>query len=196
VKKSEIERRDDRVCVLGFSRSSVRRLGELARSAPASSPEPIGAEDTSFRRLTDSDVEGALTIVWKFLLFAAANPSSSIRLSAYQTTGSFLLQLTPYFPVQIQRTFSHVSMLTTIDLKSSAIIASAFAFISRGIAFPFLGDFLDSTPVFHHFAISDPIFSEHLSSIVANLGNLGLDWYHTLLHSFLAGAAAPATRRC
>jgi hypothetical protein len=98
--------------------------------------------------------------------------------------------MTPYFPRQIQWTFSHVSMLTTIDLKSSAIIASAFAFISRVIAFPFLRNFLDSTPVFHHFALSDPIFSEHLSSIVSNLGNLGLDWYRTLLHSFLTGAAA------
>ncbi len=76
-------------------------------------------------------------------------------------------------------------MKATIDIKTSAIIASSFAFLSSRISLPYLNNFIDTTPVYHHFTISDPIFTEHLSSIISNLGELGFDWFQTLLYSFL-----------
>lgn len=130
-------------------------------------------------------IEAIFTEIWKFLLYAASHPSSTVRLAAYRLTGSFLLKLQPYYTTQIQTTFSSVSTNATIDIKRSAIVASSFAFLSKRISLPYLDEFLDSTPVFHHFTISDKIFSEHLSSIISNLGELGDEWFSTLLNSFL-----------
>lgn len=124
--------------------------------------------------------------IWRFLLFAAAHSVSSVRLASYRATGIFLLKITPFYPDVVKSTFSDVSMQATIDLKSSAIIAASFAFISRTISLPSLEKFLNVTPVYHDFASSDPIFSEHLASIISNIGELGFDWFQTLLHSFLA----------
>ncbi|KAK8842867.1 hypothetical protein M9Y10_025733 [Tritrichomonas musculus] len=132
------------------------------------------------------NIHEAFQEIWKFFLFAASHSQSGVRLASYRATGAFLLKLSPYYTFVIQNTFSDMSMVATIDVKSSAIIASSFAFISSRISLPYLGKFLDNTPVFHHFTISDPIFSEHLSSIITNLGELGFDWFSTLLHSFLA----------
>ncbi|OHT13965.1 hypothetical protein TRFO_15734 [Tritrichomonas foetus] len=138
-----------------------------------------------FQSFSDPEKDLIFKEIWKFLLFSASHSSSSVRLAAYRLTGSLLLKLHPYFADQLQSSFSDVSMVATIDIKSSAIIASSFAFISARINLPFLDTFLDSTPVFHHYTISDPIFSQHLSSIISNLGELGYDWFSTLLHSFL-----------
>lgn len=132
-----------------------------------------------------TDRENFFIRLWNFLLFTAAHTNTSVRLAAYRTTGAFLLKVTPYYPNEIMKTFSIITISSTIDLKSSAIIASSFAFISNFTASPYLNDFLRRTPVFHHFSISDPIFSEHLSQIIRNLGRLGTDWLCTLLHCFL-----------
>jgi hypothetical protein len=138
-----------------------------------------------FKSSADAEIAATLKACWHFFLFSAAHPDSSIRLASYQTTGAFLLKLNRYFPHQLQRTFSDISTQTAVDLKSSAIIPSVFAFISNTVAIPYLEAFLETTPVYHHFATSDPLFSEHLTSIISNLGDLGLDWYRILLHSFL-----------
>jgi hypothetical protein len=138
-----------------------------------------------FRTFAPDALGAAFKSVWTFFIFAGSQSSSDVRLSSYRAAGSFLLKVGPYFPTEIQQTFSDASMLTTIDLKSSPIIASVFAFISNKIALPFLPTFLDSTPVYHHFANSDSLFSEHLPGIISTLGRLGLAWFETLLHSFL-----------
>ena len=139
-----------------------------------------------FGTFSHEDKEIAFKEIWKLLLYCASHTSSSVRLSAYRLTGCFLLKIQPYYTTQIQKTFSDVSTNATIDIKSSAIIASSFAFLSNRISLPYLSYFIDSTPVYHHFTISDPIFAEHLSSIISNLGELGFEWFSTLLHSFLA----------
>lgn len=131
------------------------------------------------------DRENFFTRLWNFLLFTASHSNTSVRLAAYRTTGAFLLKVTPYYPKEIMNTFSDIALASTIDMKSSAIIASSFAFISNFTALPYLQDFLHKTPVFHHFSISDSIFSEHLSQIIRNLGRLGDEWLLTLLHCFL-----------
>jgi hypothetical protein len=88
--------------------------------------------------------------------------------------------------VEIRSTFAEESTETTIAVQSSAIIASAFAYISKTVALPFLEEFLDSASVYHHFSLFDKIFSEHLSSIISNLGPLGIEWFNTLLNLSLA----------
>jgi hypothetical protein len=136
-------------------------------------------KESYFAPLPDDDVRILLREIWNFFLFSASHPSSNVRLAAYQATGSFLLKLSPYLGRQIQATFSEVSTMTTIDLKSSAIIASAFAYMSKTVALPRLVHFINSTPVFHHFTVADSLFSEHLASIISNLGLLGIEWFST-----------------
>lgn len=138
-----------------------------------------------FDNYSSQSIAKSFTEIWRFFLFCASNPSSSVRLLCYRATGSFLLKMMRHFPVLVQKTFSDITMESTIDVKSSGIIAGSFAFISKNVGTPFLEQFLDMTPVFHHLTISDSMFSEHLPSIISNLGDLGVDWYRTLLHSFL-----------
>jgi hypothetical protein len=140
---------------------------------------------STFAGLPPENRTSVLRDFWRFFLFSAAHPSSNVRIAAYQATGSFLLKLTPYFASEIHATFGEQSTETTIAIQSSAIIASAFAYISKTISLPLLEEFLDSTPVYHHFSLSDTIFSEHLSSIISNLGPLGIEWFSTLLNSLL-----------
>ena len=133
----------------------------------------------------EDQISSLFTNIWVFLLHAAGSNSSAVRVLAYRTTGLFLLKMNPFFPHLIQKTFSDISMQSTIDVKSSAILASSFAFICNSLPIHRLDHFLDTTPVFHHFTVSDPIFSEHLASIIGSLKRLSIDWMQTLLHSFL-----------
>jgi len=133
----------------------------------------------------DESISRVLEEIWKFLLFNGSSNNSSIRLLAYKATGSFLLRIYPFYPKLLQNSFSQVSMNSTIDLKSSAILASSFAFISNKIPKSELPEFLNSTPIFHHFTFSDQIFSEHLPKIISKLHNVGISWMRTLLFSYL-----------
>jgi len=138
-----------------------------------------------FRGCTNEQIQNGITEIWKFLLFAASSSVSSVRLSSYRATGSFVIKISPYYPEMINNTFSDVAMFSTIDIQSSAILAATFSFITNIIPTQHLQQFLDKTPVFHHFAISDPIFSEHLATIIGRLKRLGYPWMHTLLCSFM-----------
>jgi hypothetical protein len=124
--------------------------------------------------------------LWRFLLFSASHSDTNVRLSTYRTTGAFLLKVTPYYPSALQSTFADLATASTIDnIRSSGVIASAFAFISNFKAPAFLHDFVLDVPVFHHFSNSDPVFSAHLAPIIRHLGRLGMDWMRTLLHCFI-----------
>ncbi|KAK8871158.1 hypothetical protein M9Y10_009071 [Tritrichomonas musculus] len=138
-----------------------------------------------FTRYTLNDVPEIFRSIWKLLLSAAGNSSSTTRLASYRAAGAFLTRVTPYYPDKIHESFSDVTLMATIDVKSSAIIASSFAFISKYIATPFMKKFINQTPVFHHFSSNDPVFSEHLPTIISNLGHLGNDWLKNLLQFFL-----------
>ena len=138
-----------------------------------------------FSKYSEKEILDIFQIIWKLLLTTAASPSSMTRLAAYRATGAFLTRVTPYYPELIHKSFSHMTLLTTIDVKSSAVIASSFAFISTYIAEPLLPTFLKSTPVFHHFAANDTGFSEHLAVIISKLGHLGDEWMKNLLQYFL-----------
>ena len=122
-----------------------------------------------------------LRLAWKLLINESSNDSSSIRLASYRATGAFLTRITPFYPEMMHVSFSDVCLLSTIDVKSSAIIASSFAFISNYLAPPFLQKFLKSTPVVHHFACDNQVFAEHLEVIIKQLGHLGIDWLKNLL---------------
>jgi hypothetical protein len=54
------------------------------------------------------------------LAFAAAHPSSNVRLAAYQATGSFLVKFTSYFAVEIRSSFAEESTATIIAVQSSS----------------------------------------------------------------------------
>lgn len=138
-----------------------------------------------FAKFPQQESERIFTEIFKFLLFAASHNASNIRLTSYRSTGLFLLKITPYYTRSMWKIFSDVAMQSTIDIKSSSILASSFAFISNEIPLHTLEKFCDTTPIFHHFTISDPIFSEHLASIISKLKRMGLEWMQTLLHSFL-----------
>lgn len=115
----------------------------------------------------------------------SGNPSSNTRLASYRATGTFLTRITPYYPKLMHESFSEVTLNSTVDVKSSAVIASTFGFISTFIARNDLDIFLKTTPVFHHFSILDPQFSDHLAPVISNLGHLGIEWHKNLLHSYL-----------
>ena len=127
-------------------------------------------------------INSSLKSVWKFFLFAASNAPSSLKTTVYRAAGSFLLKVTPYYPVEVRKAFSEVSTVLT---KGSGLVACSFAFLSTTVALPALEEFLDSTSVYHNFTVADPVFQEHLVAIIRRLGRLSVDWFRTMLHRFL-----------
>lgn len=138
-----------------------------------------------FSSFEEPQIIDYFTSIWKFLLFAANSNNVTVRLSTYRTTGFFLLKNTPYFAHEITKSFSEVATQSTIEIKSSIILASSFAFICNLIPESFLQDFVENTPVFHHFTISDPVFSDHLATVISNLKRLEYDWMRSLLLTYL-----------
>jgi hypothetical protein len=114
--------------------------------------------------------------VWKFLLTAAGNTSSNIRLAAGRATGSFLTRIVPHFPDLMHKSFTEVVRLTTFAPKSSAVIASSFAFLSSFVAPPFVARSLATDAILDHFASPDPTFAERLPEVISRLRYLGVDW--------------------
>ena len=138
-----------------------------------------------FTKYQLAEIPDIFRLIWKLLLTTAGNQSSTTRLASYRATGAFLTRVTPYYPDKVHESFSDVAINATIDFKSSAIIASSFAFLSTFFAAPLLPKFIKTTPVFHHFSSNDPAFSEHLAVIISNLGHLGTEWLKNLLQFFL-----------
>jgi hypothetical protein len=90
--------------------------------------------------------------------------------------------------------FSDVAILTPFDPKSSAVIASSFAFLSAWVARPFLPRSLPAHEIIQHFSSPDPTFSESLPGIIAKLGHLGTDWLKQLLRNCLDAAEDASSR--
>ena len=138
-----------------------------------------------FSGQNESQILEVFSQIWKFLLFAANNNTVSVRLATYKTAGLFLLKNTPFFAKEVTKSFSETATQTTIEIKSSIILASSFAFICNLIPESNLKDFIENTPIFHHFTVVDPVFSDHLSTVISKLKRLELDWMRSLLLSYL-----------
>jgi hypothetical protein len=80
--------------------------------------------------------------------------------------------------------FSDTSNLSLADIESSPIIATAFTLISNKSALPYLEKFLEKAPVYHVFANLGVAFSEHIGSIITNLGTL-VSHHPNRLHLFI-----------
>ncbi|EAY21679.1 hypothetical protein TVAG_237050 [Trichomonas vaginalis G3] len=138
-----------------------------------------------FSGQNESQILEVFSQIWKFLLFAANNNTVSVRLATYKTAGLFLLKNTPFFAKEVTKSFSETATQTTIEIKSSIILASSFAFICNLIPESNLKDFIENTPIFHHFTVVDPVFSDHLSTVISKLKRLELNWMRSLLLSYL-----------
>ncbi|OHT01486.1 hypothetical protein TRFO_31671 [Tritrichomonas foetus] len=167
------------------------------------------------------DIENFLTRFWNFILFASAYSNTSVRLSAYRTSGVFLLKITPYYPFLMQKTFleaistenkasasspkppnftqsppesSKNPISSPADQKSASIIVAAFSFLSNFVATPYINEFLKKINVFKYFPAIDQTFSDRTAPIIKNLGRLGKNWLKQLLITFLENGVKPSDR--
>jgi hypothetical protein len=63
---------------------------------------------------------------------------ADVRIASSCATGAFLTRLLPFYPEAVNRFFSRVAFLTTIDVMSSTVIASSFRLVSKCVAHAFL----------------------------------------------------------
>jgi hypothetical protein len=138
-----------------------------------------------FKKYSEAERPERFRQVWQFLLTTAGHASSTIRLASHRATGSFLTHIVPHFPDVMLGTFADVAGLTKFDPKSSAVIASSFAFLSTFVARPFLPRSLNTMAIVEHFASPDVTFAEGLPGIISKLGHLGVDWLTHLLRNCL-----------
>lgn len=146
------------------------------------------------RQYSQSDNEKFLSQLWAFILEASSDQNTSIRLSAYRTTLTLLLKITPYYPSLIQKTFFNSIATIEIDPKTSQIVIAAFSFISNFTPIPFLNHILDIYPIFQNFTSIDSTFSDHIGPIIKNLGRIGIQNLEKLLLLYLEKGVKPQDR--
>ena len=127
-------------------------------------------------------------------LVLANNQNSSVRLTTCSTITTFLMKVNPYYPRNLRKSFTEVTNVFDLDSSSSSIIVAIFAFITNFIAPQYLHDFLDSTPIFHHFFQISALSSERLASIITNITWLGDDWFTTVFAAFIQQALKQCSR--
>lgn len=123
---------------------------------------------------------------WLFLLYTSAQTSNnSIIISTIRTAAIILFNISPFFPRQLQESFSTIAMVSTIDMATSSLIASVFGFISFHISIPYRDTFLASCPIFHHITQSQNC-QEYFISSLSHYSHLGSEWHQILLKSFIS----------
>lgn len=68
----------------------------------------------------------------------------------------------------------------------SVLLAAAFSFITHFISPESIGEFLEASPIFHHFVDRNALESDHLPTIISNIcDNVGISWYRSLLFGLM-----------
>lgn len=142
-------------------------------------------DPSSCKKMGREEIISYFEEIWNILLQCSNNPATSIRLSTYQAVSAFLIKMTPFYTRQMKISFSSVVSNGPLEPKTSVILSSSFAFLSNFIAGHALQVFLESTPIFHHFIVSESLYSEYLSNAISNLADVGIDWFKNLLSAFL-----------
>lgn len=142
------------------------------------SPSTCG--DISRKELTDW-----FTKLWDILLGCLSSESTVVRISTYSAASAFLVKMTPYFPKYMISAFSLIASRDVYTMNHSVILVSAFAFLTNFLNLSVLDDFLQNTPIFHRFVGADSLDSEYLSHIIANLGDIGTNWFQSLLAALI-----------
>lgn len=146
------------------------------------------------RPYSQSDNENFLSKFWAFILEVGSNPNTSIRISAYRTTITFLLKITPYYPSLIQKTFFASIRMIEINAKNVQIVIAAFSFISNFTPIPFLNHILENSDILQDFTLIDSTFSDHIGPIIKNLRRISKEWLNKLLFLFLEKGVKPQDR--
>jgi hypothetical protein len=132
--------------------------------------------------------------IWKVLFSCAASPATNVRLSTYTATSLFLHKIVPFFPAEVRDSFSAAAEEQTSQGGTSVLILAAFAFLSHCVGPHLLDQWLGMTPVFHHFKANEVLSSDHLATIVENIGDIGLEWFQNVLVELLQLHAATPGR--
>lgn len=133
-----------------------------------------------------NEIDGYMRSIWTTLLHCATHSSSSVRVAAYTATWSFLMKTMPTYPKLMRNSFCDIVNHFSGESNGSILLIASFAFISHFISPNKMDDFLDRTPLFHHFVANESICSEHLGNIISNLSpNLSDEWYKNLLLAFI-----------
>lgn len=146
------------------------------------------------RQNSQSDNENFLSQFWSFIFEAGSDQNTSIRISAYRTTITLLLKITPYYPSLIQKTFFNSIRTVQIDSKSSQIVIAAFSFISNFTPIQFLNHILEISPILQNFTLIDSTFSDHIGPIIKNLSRIDNQWLDKLLFLYLEKGVKPQDR--
>jgi hypothetical protein len=141
-----------------------------------------------------ANFEDSLSTVWSTLFAYAAHSASSVRVTTYTTTSMFLLKIAPFHAAILRRTFSNVVSRCDLPSQSSVLIVASFAFLSNFVSPAHLEQFLQRTPIYHHFLSTEVISSEHLSTLVDNIANLNTDWFTSVLMGLLRANPENANR--
>lgn len=140
-----------------------------------------------FSKLDDESIVNNFDCVWRIFFQCTANKSVSVRNATYSAVSYFLTSFIIFYPKQLINSF--IKIVNEPKLESSdlsLLLISLFAFITNFICPLKLQKFLDLTPIFHHFMLKNSKFIEHFANIVSNLSDLGIEWFDTLLSSYLS----------
>ena len=135
--------------------------------------------------LSFDERQNYLKRLWLLFLQLANSQQSSVRFTTCSTITTFLMKIYPYFPRTLRQSFTQVMNEADLDDSSSSILVASFAFLTNFIAPQYLQEFLDTTPIFHHFFQVSALSSERLSSIISNIPWLGDDWFSTVFAAFI-----------
>ena len=140
---------------------------------------------SNFHNLNPEKITATFEDIWLFLLFASSQTSNNaIRIATIRTAALFIFHLTPFFPNEMQKSFSTVAMISTIDVTESSLISAVFAYITFHIPTPLRNQFLASCPIFHHLTQGNQS-SDYFISLLSHFRHLGIEWYRALVNTFL-----------
>ncbi|KAK8899453.1 hypothetical protein M9Y10_001769 [Tritrichomonas musculus] len=123
--------------------------------------------------------------IFDHLLFCCESDSSSVRISSFTASTSFLSKMVRSYPIEIQKAFSTFATKLVSPRKGSMLIVFMFSYIATFISGLYFDDFFHSVPFYHHIVNCESSI-EDFSHIIQNFPNqMSLENYVTILVSFI-----------
>ena len=136
------------------------------------------------RSATNSERVNFFVSIFDQLLCCCEYDFSSVRVSSFTASTSFLSKMVRSYPTEIQKAFSTFATKLVSPRKGSMLIVFLFSYIATFISGIYFDNFFHSCPLYHHIVNCESSV-EDFSHIIQNFPNqMSLENYITILVSF------------
>ena len=167
--------------------SSLKDQGQIA--AARVSQEIIEWKATFslrwYHQFVQDDIK-RLSYVFSLLFELTEFPDSNVTIASFNAIGALLVSISPFRSDELIKAFKSTLTGLAVSPNTSCAVIATFVFLSHQVSEHNISDFIDSTPIIHHFGADLRQFIHHIPNLIEQMDRLNLDFHQALLRSLVS----------